>query len=81
MHTYELIFMDGRDDAVQKLQFEAEDSGKALHVAHRQSGSRLMELWEDGEKLCELRRNPLGFGEVWEVGETEAISTQEDKTG
>jgi hypothetical protein len=67
MHTYELVFTDGRDDAVRRLQFEAADASKALHVAHRQSGTRLMELWEDGAKLCELHRKPIGFDEVWVV--------------
>lgn len=72
MRTYELVFTDGRDDAVQRLQFEAEDASKALHVAHQQSGTRLMELWENGAKLCELHRKPIGFDEVWVVSSTGA---------
>lgn len=67
MHSYELVFPDGREDAVRRLQFEAEDPSTALRIAHQQSGTRLMELWQDGEKLCELRREPVGSDEVWIV--------------
>jgi hypothetical protein len=72
MHSYELVFSDQREDAVQRLQFEAEDTSAALRIAHQQSGTRPLDLWQDGKKLCELRRHPVGSEEVWIVSGSHA---------
>ena len=77
MRSYELIFKDDRDDAVQRLQFEAADSGRALQIVRQVSGTRPMELWEDGKKLCDLHRKPVGTEEVWIVGQQRQTSPME----
>lgn len=66
MRTYELRFPDGLETGVERLQFEAANSARALAIAQCHKGARRMELWEDGRKLCDLRGSPV-HGNVWIV--------------
>jgi hypothetical protein len=71
MHIYELRCPDNDNDTPIMRQFRAEDPCQALLIAQEQpSGSRL-ELWEDGEMVCELTRIPVDGQDIWVVGQPE----------
>jgi hypothetical protein len=67
MQTYVLKFAaDGRGEP-QRVVFEAETAAKALEIARCEAPGRAAELWEDGRKLCTIRRDPIGDADVWQV--------------
>lgn len=68
MSRYEVKFVDDGDREPGTLQFEAEDVGVALILAHQQAPDRSAELWQDDRKLCTIKRKPPGEVEVRIVG-------------
>lgn len=65
MHTYRLKFSDSMNRRIPDIEFEAEDAFGALTMAHEKARNASAELWQDGRKVCSIRR--VG-GELWEVG-------------
>ena len=68
MHIYELRCPAQSDGEQIALEFRAEDPCEALLIAQKHPRDSRMELWEDGEKVCELTRTEVGGGDIWIVG-------------
>jgi hypothetical protein len=64
MSRYELKLGRKGDQEPQKLQFEADDASMALILAHQRASDRSAELWQDGKKLCTIKRELLGESEA-----------------
>lgn len=62
--TYRLKFGEEDERPAKDIEFEAHDSFEALRIAHEEARTRSAELWQDGQKLCSIRRGGNG---VWEI--------------
>lgn len=69
MHTYELHHADSPQRDGPMLQFKAEDPCAAILIAQKRAPGLRVELWEDGEPVCELSRATVGDDEIWIVGQ------------
>jgi hypothetical protein len=69
MHDYELHHADSSQHSGPMLQFKAEDPCMAILIAQKRAPSSRVELWENGEPVCELTRAKVGDGEIWIVGQ------------
>jgi len=56
MSHYSLIFHADGTGPQKRIEFHGEDPGRALLLAHRESGERSAELWKDGERICTIRK-------------------------
>lgn len=63
-HTFRLKFHPATDEPIADIEFEAVDAFSALGYAHDKARHYNAELWQDGERLCNIRRVD---GEVWQV--------------
>lgn len=67
MTQYKLVFV-ARTDAPEKiLQFQADDAGTALIVAHKEAANRSAVLWNEDRKLCTIRRQDVEGSDLWQV--------------
>jgi len=63
-HVYRLKFAQVDEQPMPEIEFEAYDAVKALELAHDLAREKSAELWQDGRKVCSIRRTT---GELWEV--------------
>lgn len=78
MHSYELRWSAEKSHKVKSFRFQADDPSQALSIAHGRNEARLFELWEDGRKVCNLTRDPVGSEEVWVVGGAHSTKSPEE---
>lgn len=64
--TYRLKYADDGFGVAKEIEFDAVDSGQALHLAQQERRGRSAELWHDGLRLCTLRRSQ-GAADLWEI--------------
>lgn len=69
MYDDERYDIDSPQDDGAILEFKAEDAGAALLTAQKRAPSTRVEMWEDGQPVCELKRTKLGEDEIWIVGQ------------
>lgn len=69
MHDYELHHPDSLQHNEAVLRFKAEDPCAAILTAQKRAPCPSVELWEDGEPVCELTRAKTGDDEIWIVGQ------------
>ncbi len=56
MPHYSLIFRGDGAEPRKRIEFQSEDPGRALLLAHRERGERAAELWSDGKRVCTIRK-------------------------
>ncbi len=67
MPLFKLKIAADRTNEAIHIQFSAEDASDALIMAHREAGESVAELWQDDQKLCTIRRSPVGGDAFWQV--------------
>ena len=66
LHLYRLKFPEEPSGRPAKdVEFSAADGAEALIIAHEEARTRSAELWCDGRKLCEIRRDEREVWEIW----------------
>lgn len=55
MPVYQLVIRSSDDGPTETVQFDAADPAGALTLAHRYPSAFPAELWQDGNRLFELR--------------------------
>ena len=73
MHSYEIRRPenDNENQTQTVRQFSAEDPCEALLIAQEYPTDSRLELWENGEKVCELSRVSVDGQDIWTVGQPE----------
>lgn len=69
MQTYKIVVPEDSIRESQVIEFEAEDAGEALIIAHREATERNAELWRDNQRLCTIRRDPSDLWKLKNIGE------------
>lgn len=68
MKTFRLRFADDGHGVDKTIEFDAEDTSAALVVLQCEAKGRWAELWEEGGRICRLRREGPDDG-FWSIDE------------
>ena len=61
MRSFTIAFDGGDHEDSRKIEFEADDAGRAFFILEREGAGKTATLLEEGRSLGILRRAPSGF--------------------